>query len=87
MQKKVDSPESLSIIAAMQKRYYSGFKKGNQADICAEYPNLWPVVDYGGFVCGAVIALCPSEFEAINLASKLNFFEELKRKHLPSSEI
>ena len=71
----------------MHKRYQSRFKDGHQADICAEYPNLWPVVDYGIFACGSVVAFCPTEWDSEVLEDQLNFLEELKKKHLPSSGI
>lgn len=67
------------MIAAMQKRYHSGFENGEKAGICDEYPDLWPIVDCGISACGCVVALCPSQFDAIDLAKKLNFFEELKK--------
>ena len=71
----------------MQKRYFSGFKEGDKADVLEKYPDLWPVVDYGNFVCGYVLAFCHCEWDAQRIACELNFLEELKRKHLPSSEI
>ena len=71
----------------MQKRYRVGFEEGVKCAILEEYPNLTPLVDTRLFGYGEVVAFCISDWDAQKLADQLNFLEELKRKHLPSSGI
>ena len=63
----------------MTNTYRIGFKDGDNCIMAQDYPDLIPIVRYGQFMCGELVAFAPCQVSAERLFQSLNLVETFEK--------